>query len=153
VLSQQQILSALEERGVRPVEIQRVLELPSSRVAEMQRAVGIVRTPGKSRRMSLDEAITLVEAFDLEGERELRDPLPIPIAGLAVDYVADALGVPVPDDLRNTVAADISALAALAGEPSAREAVAGLRMFLDGLAIRRKPPAEQRSRTPRVNNQ
>ena len=84
-----ELLEELKRRGVRHADMSRALKLPTSRIAEMY--------CGK-RNVRLDEAKTLVEAFDLDdGERV--PPISEETARLLILHVANELGSPLsPDD-------------------------------------------------------
>jgi hypothetical protein len=83
MLDTDELLARLADKGIRNVDIARVLELPDSRVPEIKR---------KDRRLTLDEGVKLVRAFELEQENR-RTPIPVATLRLIVRYVAEEVGI------------------------------------------------------------
>lgn len=133
VLDSNQLLARLSDAGIKNVEIARVLKIPESRVSEMRAG---------NRRIKLDEAVKLVDAFKLEGETGASPitPLTIPIARLLVLHVAGTLGVDLADDQLADLAADLRAFATFVADPQVRDSVQAADGFLQALRIRRKVP-------------
>lgn len=125
MLSADELLAALRERGVKNAEIAELLDLPSSRVSEL--------FSGK-RRLQLDEAKKLVERYQLE---DRVNPLSLPIARLLVLYGADALDVDIaPDDPRvEELARDFRAFSMFANDPRVRESEEVVQAFFQGLRL------------------
>jgi transcriptional regulator with XRE-family HTH domain len=91
MLGTNQLLEALQERGVSQAEMARVLRLPSPRISEMY--------AGK-RQIKLDEAKRLVDAFGLD-DVQAAPPINEQTARLLVLHVANRLRLPLsPDDDR-----------------------------------------------------
>jgi hypothetical protein len=127
MLSANELLTTLRERGVTNADIQRVLGLPSSRVSEM--------FTGK-RRLQLDEAKKLVEEFEIE---EPIRPLNGPIARLLVLHAATRLGARLgPEDPQvEELARDFEAVSRFAARPTVRQSVDAFEGFLEALRLSR----------------
>lgn len=123
MLGAKELLAALREKGVRNAEIARVLDLPSSRVAEM--------FTGR-RRLQLDEAKKLVDHFKME---EAVTPLNGLAARLLVLHAAARLGLPMdPEDQEvEELARDFRAFSRFAADPKVRQTVESFEGFLHGL--------------------
>ncbi|HYI43692.1 MAG TPA: hypothetical protein VD768_08740 [Sphingomicrobium sp.] len=123
-----ELLAALRERGVKNADIARVLDLPSSRVAEMY--------TGK-RRLQLDEAKRLVEHYGIE---DRLNPVSVPVARLLVLYVADGLGLKLPpeDPRVEELALTVRAFSEFAADPQVRESAEAAVGFLRGVAASRR---------------
>lgn len=133
VLNSTQLLARLTDAEIKNVEIARVLGIPESRVSEMR--------AGK-RRIKLDEAVKLVEAFELEADQPATiTPLTTPIARLLVLHVAQSLSVELQEDVLADLAADIRAFAIFAADPQVRDSLQAADGFLRALRVRRKVPA------------
>jgi hypothetical protein len=100
------LLAALERKGVSRADIGRALNLPSPRITEMY--------SGK-RRVLLDEAKRLVDAFRLE-DRDQVEPISEAVARLLARHVAKRLGKPLTGDdaLLQELAEDLRAFASFA---------------------------------------
>jgi hypothetical protein len=143
MLSGDQILARLKDARVRKSDIARALGLPSSRVAEMY---------GGRRQMKLDEAVTLVEQFQLEEASSGITPLTTPIARLLVQHVALAVGAPLDaeDPRVSELAADLRAFSEFASDRRVRDSIQAADGFLHGIRLRRTgAEASQRSERPR----
>lgn len=134
MLSAAEILNALRDRGVSQADICRVLDLKSSRVAEMYNAVD--GKPGIHRRLHLDEARKLVEAFGLESAEPV-SPLSEQVARLVVLHVAQAFGVQArPDDERvEETALTIRAFSQFAADPAVRDSEEAVTGFFQGFLL------------------
>jgi hypothetical protein len=126
VLDTDELLSRLEARGVRNVDIARVLGLPDSRVPEIRK---------KKRALKLDEAVKLVQAFGLESDRVV--PLPGPIVRLVVLYLAEELGTQPRDDQIRELTEDVRAFAAFVANPRVRRSAEAAESFFEALRLRR----------------
>ena len=133
VLNSTQLLARLTEADIKNVEIARALNIPESRVSEMR--------SGK-RRIKLDEAVKLVDTFDLDPEDKASQitPLTTPIARLLVLHVAQSLRTELPEETVADLAADLRAFALFASDPQVRDSLQAADGFLQALRIRRKVP-------------
>jgi predicted XRE-type DNA-binding protein len=131
VLNSTQLLARLTDAEIKNVEIARVLNIPESRVSEMR--------AGK-RRIKLDEAVKLVEVFNLDEKAAQITPLTTPIARLLVLHVANAVKADLPDEQVGELAADLRAFATFVADPQVRDSVQAADGFLQALRIRRKVP-------------
>jgi hypothetical protein len=129
MLTTEELLGALKAKGVRNIEIARVLNLPDSRVPEIR---------DRRRALKLDEAAKLVQAFELEPVRPA-SPLSPRVIRLLVQYVAMALGVP-----RDRVEArlgelteDLRAFSEFVGDPKVRHLPEAAEGFFRALVLRR----------------
>lgn len=138
VLDTDELLARLKEKGVRNIEIARVLGLPDSRVPEIRR---------KDRRLTLDEGAKLVRAFGLEPSPEAM-PLPAPILRLAVRYLAAELGRSPEEDQRQLeeLIADIQAFSEFVADPKVRRSVEAAEGFFQAMRIRRRASASEAPR-------
>jgi len=132
MLDTEQLLARLKERGVRNVDIARVLKLPDSRIPEIR--------DGR-RALKLDEGAKLVRAFGLEQEAEAR-PLPVSVLRLAVRHVARRMGREIDEAALNDLAADLRAFSLFAADPTIRESVEAAEGFFRALQTRRPEPEE-----------
>lgn len=139
VLDSNQLLARLADLEVKNVDIARVLRIPESRVSEMR--------AGK-RRIKLDEAVKLVEAFRLEeaSQEGAITPLTTPIARLLVLHVSSSVGAELPEEQVVELAADLRAFATFVSDPQVRDSVQAAGGFLKALQLRRRsgkvtPPA------------
>jgi hypothetical protein len=143
MMTGEQILARLEDARVRKSDIAKTLGLPDSRVAEMY---------GGRRLLKLDEAVKLVETYQLEETRDEITPLPLPIARLLVLHVAQAVGhkLSAEDPLVSELAADLRAFALFAADRRVRDSVQAAEGFLRGMQTRRTgAAASQPSKRPR----
>lgn len=139
VFDTDELLSRLEQRGVRNIEIAKVLGLPDSRVPEIRR---------KARALKLDEAAKLVRAFGLEQDQEAQ-PLPLPILRLAVAHISRRLGVALREEQVADLAEDLRAFSVFAANPKVRGSIEAAEGFFQALQIRRPEPEEA---APRGND-
>jgi hypothetical protein len=84
VLNTEQLLARLRDKGIRNGDIAKTLSINPSRVTEIMKG---------DRRVLLDEAVKLVQAFELEPETKAT-PLPASMIRLIVLYVGTVLGAP-----------------------------------------------------------
>lgn len=132
MLSEREILEALESKGVPKNEIARTLGIDES---------GVTRLYSSGRRLKLDEARALVEKFDLPGAKVT--PLSLPVSRLLILHAAESLGVAVkPDDPRvSEIALDFRAFSRFATDPRVRESEDAAAGFFQGLRLARDPKA------------
>jgi hypothetical protein len=134
VLTTGELLARLDERGVKNADIARVLNVSPSRVTEMKKG---------ERRIQLDEAVKLVEAYSLESPS---GPHPVPalpasVARLIVLYITASLAEPA--ESRPSVeelAADIQAFAEFVTDPTVRESIESAEAFFQAMKLRRSIP-------------
>lgn len=138
VLDTDELLARLEARGIRNVEIAKVLGLPDTRVPEIKR---------KARALKLDEAVRLVRAFELEQEFRAA-PLPLSVVRLVVLHIAAELGVSPTDQQLEDLSQDVRAFAAFVADPKIRRSVEAAEGFFRALQLRRpEPEAEAQPET------
>lgn len=127
MLSADELLTLLRERGVKNAQIERVLKLPSSRVSELFKG---------ERQLKLHEYKKLVEEFKVE---ETAPPLSEPIARLMVLYAAERLGTEMlPEDPQvGELAQEFAALSRFAADPDVRPSLDAFQAFLHGLRLGR----------------
>jgi hypothetical protein len=145
MMTGEQILARLDDAGIRKSQIARTLGIPDSRVAELY---------GGRRLLKLDEAVKLVEAYNLEEKAPAgaTTPLTIPVARLLVQYVAQAVGKPLKAEspLVSELAADLRAFSVFLSDPRVRDSIQAAEGFLQGIQLRKKgQEASQRSDRPR----
>jgi hypothetical protein len=104
VFGTDELLGAIEARGISQVEMARVLRLPSSRISEMY--------AGK-RQVKLDEAKKLVEAFGLD-DQPSTPPISEQTARILILHVANRLAAAVTDELLQELALDFQAFSRFA---------------------------------------
>ena len=146
MLTTGELLARLEERGIKNADIARVLNVSPSRVTEMKKG---------ERRIQLDEAVKLVEAYKLEsplGPQPVT-ALPASVARLIVLYIAASLAEPA--EVRPTVeelAADIQAFSEFVTDPAVRESLASAEAFFQAMRLRRSIPGttDQRESDPQT---
>jgi hypothetical protein len=128
MFSASELLSLLRGKGVTNATIARVLELPSSRVAELYN--------GK-RRLQLDEAKRLVEEFQLS-ETPL-NPLSEPVARLLAIWAVRKLGAAIdPADARvEDLAQDLRVFSEFVTDPQVRENPDAVQGFFRALELAR----------------
>jgi hypothetical protein len=133
VLTTTELLARLDQRGVRPGEIAKVLGINPSRVTEIRKG---------ERRVLLDEAAKLVAAFDLESPPVPRNlpVLPGPIARLIVRYIAAELGFSGSPDQLEELSQDVRAFAEFVADPKVRESVEAAEAFFQAMRLRRPAP-------------
>lgn len=124
VLTTRAILDLLSERGVKRARIAEALGLPASRITELYKG---------ERRLYHDEAVKLVEEFNLD---DRRDPLAEPTARLLVIYAIQQLGQrPDPESPQVLeLAQDFRAFARFAANPEFAANQPALEAFLHGRA-------------------
>lgn len=137
MLTAAELLARLNERGVKNADIARALKVTPSRITEMKKG---------ERRLLLDEAVKLVEVFELESPQgHPASPLPAPIARLVVQYVSHELGANLEgnQDQLEELAQDIRAFAEFVADPSVRESVEAAEAFFQAMRLRRPKPAKE----------
>jgi antitoxin component HigA of HigAB toxin-antitoxin module len=127
MLSTDELLRLLAERGVRKAAIARVLGIDPA---------GVTRLYSGDRGLYLDEARKLVDAFKLPVD-SATPPLTTPIARLLVLHGAETLGVAIsPDDPRvQELALDFRAFSMFATDPRVRESTSAVEGFFQGLRL------------------
>jgi hypothetical protein len=135
VLDTDELLARLKDKGVKNIEIARVLGLPDSRIPEIYR---------KDRALKLDEGAKLVRAFGLEPSPEAV-PLPAPILRLAVRYLAAELGHSPEEDDRQLeeLLADIQAFSEFVSDPKVRRSIEAAEGFFQAMRLRRRGSAKE----------
>jgi transcriptional regulator with XRE-family HTH domain len=109
VHSQDEILTELLARGITQVQIAEALGIARPNANKLFNPAA---KTGKKRVLSYDEGVTLIEKFELDRPDDAPvEPMAVPVARLAVQYVAQQLGVKIdPDDERvEDLAQDIRA--------------------------------------------
>jgi predicted XRE-type DNA-binding protein len=136
VLTTKELLARMRERNIKNAAIARALEVTPSRVTELFNG---------ERALKLDEAVRLVEAFDLESESSQRvAALPAPVAQLIVRHIALQLGKPLEEDspALQALGEDIRAFCEFVTDPKVRESIDLAMAFFQALRLRRPAPAE-----------
>lgn len=138
MLDTDELLARLEARGVRNVDVARVLGLPDSRVPEIKT---------KRRALKLDEGAKLVRAFGLE-QGPQATPLPASVLRLAVLYVASELGVDTQsrEAQLSELAEDVRAFAEFVADPKVRQSAEAAETFFRAMRLRR-PGSEATGRS------
>lgn len=139
-----ELLARLASKGVKNIEIARVLGLPDSRIPEIKR---------KERKLKLDEAVKLVRAFGLEQDSPA--PPPPPILRLAVQHIALELGAPRErtQALVEDLTEDLRVFFALVSDRKVRGSIESVEMALRAMTLRRPkagsevPPGSDPERT------
>ena len=134
MLGTDELLERLKHKGVRNVEIARVLDLPDSRIPEIR---------DRRRALKLDEAVKLVRAFELEQDGAPVQPVPQAILRLLVQYIALRLGTP-EARLRShldELTEDMRAFSEFASDPKVRRSIEAAEGFFRAMLLRR-PGAE-----------
>ncbi len=135
---QEALMIALRERGVKQEEIARVLGIAQANVSKLYNSVS---KTGKPRKLSYDEGVALINAFGLDPQNDSApiEPMSVPVARLAVQYVAQQLGVRIdPDDQRvEDLARDIQAYSELAAASQIGDNLDEARGWLRGRGSRR----------------
>jgi hypothetical protein len=138
VLDTDELLRRLEARGVRNIEIARVLGLPDSRIPEIK---------DKRRALKLDEGAKLTRAFGLEPAHKA-DPLPGSVVRLLVRYIAAELRADTTEAHLAELAEDVRAFAEFVADPKVRSSVEAAEAFFQAMRLRRpKSEAKGRSET------
>lgn len=125
-----ELLHALESRGVAQAEMARVLGLPSSRISEMY---------ARKRQVKLDEAKKLVDAFGLEDAPSV-PPINEQIARLLILHVANRLNAPCSDTVLQELALDFQAFSRFARAHLPAPSPESTLGFLAGRYSDRAPP-------------
>jgi|UPI0004DFBD82 hypothetical protein len=129
----EKILAALRERNVTHARIASVLNVTTNNATRLYNPDP---KTGKTRKLSFDEGMALISAFDLDNQDEDRpiEPMSLPVARLAVQYIAQQLGVRIdPDDERvEDLALDIRAYSEFAASSQIGENLDRAEGWLDG---------------------
>lgn len=129
----EKILAALRERNVTHARIASVLNVTTNNATRLYNPDP---KTGKTRKLSFDEGMALITAFDLDNQDEDRpiEPMSLPVARLAVQYIAQQLGVRIdPDDERvEDLALDIRAYSEFAASSQIGENLDRAEGWLDG---------------------
>jgi hypothetical protein len=133
MLDTDELLARLADKGIRNVDIARVLELPDSRVPEIKR---------KDRRLTLDEGAKLVRAFELEQENR-RTPIPVATLRLIVRYVAEEVGIRPEDQQVQELSEDLRAFSEFVADPKVFRSMESAEAFFQALRFRRPKSAEE----------
>jgi hypothetical protein len=136
MLSKGELLAALAAKGVSNADIQRVLDMPSSRVSEILRATPGKETTLKPRELTYDEGAKLVRAFLPELNHSV-PPLPVAILRLLVLHIAKALDCTVPEEQLTELAEDLRAFSEYASDPKVRGNAEASEAFFRALQLRR----------------
>lgn len=132
VLNRTELLALLNEKveakKIKNADIARVLGLPSSRIPGLLRG---------ERRIYFDEAVKLVEAFELE-PAQLGAFLPHSVYRLVAAHVAECVGAEPGDELLDELAADLGAFSRFAADPQVRESIEQTETFLRAVRMRRQ---------------
>lgn len=138
VFDTEQLLAKLKEVGAKNADMARVLDLPSSRIAEMRRETG------KRRSIRLDEAAKLVAHYKLD-ETPTVSPLTTPVARLVVRHLARSLNTEVDDNEVTRLAEGLRAFSVFAANPRVRDKMDAVEGFLQSLEIHRQVQEENES--------
>ena len=133
----ERLLAKLKEVGAKKADMARVLDLPSSRIAEMR---------GGKRTIRLDEAAKLVAHYKLD-ETPTVSPLTTPVARLVVRHLARSLNTEVDDNEVTKLAEGLRAFSVFAANPRVRDKMEAVEAFLQSLEIHRQVQEENESPT------
>jgi len=121
VLTKIELLTALQKNCVKNTEMMAALDLESSRVSEIMRAVnGSSRKP---RELSYDEGVRLIRAFGLEQTPEAPPALPPSTLRLVVRHLALKLGASATEDQIAELAKDLRAFSEYVASPKVRQSI------------------------------
>jgi hypothetical protein len=137
VIDTKELLARLRTKGVINADIARALSIKPSAVTELFKEGG--------RKLKLDEAVTLVETFELErAPSPPGPPLPAPVSQLIVQHIALELGRPLPQDAPQLqeLAEDLRAFSEYVTDPKRRESLDLAEMFFEAMRIRRPASVE-----------
>jgi hypothetical protein len=127
------LLEALKAKGVTHAAIAKVLGVTTNNATMLYNPA---KKTGKPRRLTYDEAVKLVEAFDLE-EQSASDavlpPLSVPVARLVVLYALSKAGVDPDPHAVEELARDIQAFSQFAAQPRMRDSESLVEGFFAGL--------------------
>jgi transcriptional regulator with XRE-family HTH domain len=133
MLTTADIIERLDAKGIRNRQVAQLLGVQDSRVTEIRQG---------TRRLQLEEAVKLVQAFELEPDSQAI-PLPVPILRLVIRYIAIQLGVPQERVLSRLeeLTEDLRAFSEFVADPKVRRSLDAAEGFFRAMEIRR-PPAE-----------
>lgn len=123
MLTTAEILRELESRNIPKTEIAKAINLGKSRVTELFQNIADDPT-GKPRKLTHDEAVKLVQAFELEQDPPAV-PLPASICRLLARHVARKMGVVLEENDPRLAAlvADLQAFSRFVSEPRVRQSL------------------------------
>ena len=133
VMTTADLLARLEDRGVRNVDIAKALNVTPSRVTEIKKG---------DRAIKLDEAVKLVQAFQLEPSQQV-PALPLSVLRLVVLHVARRLGAEMREEQVADLAADLRAFSIFAADPKVRGSIQAAEGFFQALQLRHPEPEEE----------
>lgn len=143
MLDKLQLLAALRAKGVQNVDVEKALDLPSSRVTEIFRALPDNNPGGKKERdLTYEEGVRLIRAFELERDPPVA-PVPVSVLRLAVRHIALKLGAPLNEPVLHDLAEDLRAFSSFAADPTIRQSVEAAEGFFRALQSRRRSPEEE----------
>jgi hypothetical protein len=134
VLTTKELLARLRDKGIINADIARALKISPSRVTDLFDG---------DRALKLDEAVKLVEAFDLEQPPSPQVPaLPGPVSQLIVQHIAQELGRPLEQDAPQLVelSEDLRAFSEFVTDPKVRESIDLAMAFFQAMRLRRPAP-------------
>lgn len=130
-----ELLRKLTERKVTKSAIARAIGVSNSRVTELYKG---------GRKLSLDEAATLAERFDLEREQIPKvPPLPPAVYEAIVLYVAAEIGADPSAQLVQELGQDVRAFAQYVRDPAVADRIDLANQFFEMMRLRRPDPAEE----------
>jgi transcriptional regulator with XRE-family HTH domain len=137
VLTTDQLLARLRERKIKNADIARTLGITPSRVTEIFNG---------DRRVLLDEAVKLAQAYGLEPEPKAT-PLPPQMIRLSVLYVAAVLGVPLErtEERMADILATLRAFSEFVADPKVRRSVESAEGFFQAMLLRPQAAPEAQS--------
>lgn len=131
VWTTKQLLTKLDERGIKNADVARVLDVSPSRITELRKG---------EWKLSLDHAAKIVEHFGLVSEPAPRvPPLPAPVSRLIVQYIADELGVSLEQraEQLQELSQDVRAFSEFVSDRANRESVEAAEYFFQAMRLRR----------------
>jgi hypothetical protein len=129
MLTKAELLQTLEREHIKYARVAEALDLPSSRVTEIFRA--IKPSDGKPvRELTYDEGVKLIRAFGLDDSPKA-EPLPLSILQLIARHVALKLQAPTTEDQIAEIAKDLRAFSEYAA--NRQRTVEAAEGFLDAL--------------------
>lgn len=147
VLNRDELLARLnakvEAKEIRNVDIAKALGLPDSRIPALLRG---------ERRIFYDEAVKLVEKFELE-QAPLAQPLPPAVLRLVARHISSALDLSLePDEpAMQELLADLQAFSRFVADPQVRASIESAEAFFRAMQLRR--PTTSPANQPRTDPQ
>jgi hypothetical protein len=140
MINTSELLEMLRQQGIPKGKIAKALGINPSRITDLF---------DRKRKLSLDEAVILMEAFDLEEPQPapVASPVPAQVTRLIVQYVAQELGCPLEDNeaLIEDLSQDVRAFSELVVDPRYRHNIEAAEAFFQAMRLRR-PKSEQEAR-------